>query len=251
MSENRPFVLSIAGFDPSGGAGVLADCKTFEQHQVVGLAVLTANTIQTAERFFAIQWTPLDFVLESISKLLQTHPVAVAKIGIVPSLAYLSEVVATIKRLSPNTKIVWDTVLKSSTNFDFLTIENQAQLLTIIEQIDLITPNYTEIMQLMPPLATAEIMAQKLSEHVAVLLKGGHHPETLGVDQLFTNDTVFRLDPQNTLGYEKHGSGCVLSAAITANLAKKQRMVMACKNAKTYIENYLSSNTTKLGYHHV
>jgi hydroxymethylpyrimidine/phosphomethylpyrimidine kinase len=51
MPENRPFVLSIAGFDPSGGAGILADCKTFEQHKVYGLAINTANTIQTEMSF--------------------------------------------------------------------------------------------------------------------------------------------------------------------------------------------------------
>jgi hydroxymethylpyrimidine/phosphomethylpyrimidine kinase len=63
MSKKRPFVLSIAGFDPSGGAGVLADCKTFE-HQVYGLAIITANTIQTENEFYKLEWIDLNFVLE-------------------------------------------------------------------------------------------------------------------------------------------------------------------------------------------
>ena len=66
---SRPFVVSIAGFDPSAGAGVLADVKTFEQHQVYGFAISTANTIQTENEFVAIQWTDLDFVLQSVQTI--------------------------------------------------------------------------------------------------------------------------------------------------------------------------------------
>jgi hydroxymethylpyrimidine/phosphomethylpyrimidine kinase len=64
MSENRPIVLTIAGLDPSGGAGILADAKTFEQHKVYGFAINTANTIQTENVFHKIQWTPIDFILD-------------------------------------------------------------------------------------------------------------------------------------------------------------------------------------------
>ena len=67
MSENRPFVLTIAGLDPSGGAGILADIKTFEQHKVAGFAISTANTIQTENTFYEIQWTDLSFVIRSYS----------------------------------------------------------------------------------------------------------------------------------------------------------------------------------------
>lgn len=69
MSEDRPFVLTIAGLDPSGGAGILADIKTFEQHKVNGFAISTANTIQTENQFYEIQWTDLSFVIGSIETL--------------------------------------------------------------------------------------------------------------------------------------------------------------------------------------
>ncbi|MEZ7498982.1 hydroxymethylpyrimidine/phosphomethylpyrimidine kinase [Flavobacterium sp. Arc3] len=250
MPENRPFVLSIAGFDPSGGAGVLADCKTFEQHQVYGLAVTTANTIQTENEFFEIQWTSLDFIITSLDKLFDTYKIKAVKIGITPSLPYLNSVVMHIKKLSPTTKIVWDTVLKSSTAFDFLVIENQEILKNILTQIDLITPNYTEIIQLSNEPTTAEKIAKNLSEHCNVLLKGGHNPTEQGVDYLYIKDRFFRLERHHNKIYEKHGSGCVLSASITANLAKDQSLLNACKNAKIYIENYLLSNNSKLGYHY-
>src|SRR6187402_331121 len=108
MSKKVPFVLSIAGFDPSAGAGVLADVKTFEQHRVYGFAINTEN------KFFEMQWTDLAFVLKSLEKLFNNYTIKAVKIGIVPSLEYLKEIVFTIKRLSEETKIIWDTVLKSS-----------------------------------------------------------------------------------------------------------------------------------------
>ena len=250
MSTNRPFVLTIAGFDPSGGAGVLADAKTFEQHHVYGLAVNTGNTIQTENEFFEMQWTDLDFVLKSLEKLLGNYTIKAVKIGIIPSLDYLKEIVFTVKRLSPKTKIIWDTVLKSSSEFHFINIENQAILTAILKKIDLITPNYNEILQFSSVEKNPGIIALELSKYCATLLKGGHNPFAVGIDYLYTRNEIFRLAPNNTLVFEKHGSGCVLSSAITANLALGQDLKIACSNAKIYIETYLQSNHTKLGYHY-
>ncbi|MFV8391630.1 hydroxymethylpyrimidine/phosphomethylpyrimidine kinase [Flavobacterium sp. LB2P6] len=251
MQENRPFVITIAGYDPSGGAGVLADVKTFEQHCVYGFAVNTGNTIQTENEFFEIQWTDIDFVLKSLDKLLQNYTIKAVKIGIIPSLDYLKEIVSLVKKLSPKTKIVWDTVLKSTTEFNFTTIENKAVLIEILEKIDLITPNYNEILQLSSEEINVETIAGVLSKYCAVLLKGGHNPDKIGVDYLYLENEILKLVPNNTLVFEKHGSGCVLSSAITANLALGQHLKTACTNAKKYIETYLESNPTKLGYHHV
>ena len=251
MSTNRPFALSIAGFDPSAGAGVLADVKTFEQHRVYGFAINTGNTIQTEETFYAIEWTDIHFVLESLDKLFQNYTIKAVKIGIVPSLDYLKQIVFSIKRLSPKTKIVWDTVLKSTTQFDFMNIESQSDLIAILKEVDLITPNYNEIMQLAPTERKADIIAQKLAKFCAVLLKGGHNPEQIGVDYLYTETAIFKLMPNNNPVFEKHGSGCVLSAAITANLTLEQDLKTACIKSKRYIETYLQSNPTSLGYHYV
>ncbi|RTZ00788.1 hydroxymethylpyrimidine/phosphomethylpyrimidine kinase [Flavobacterium sp. RSP49] len=251
MPENRPFAITIAGLDPSAGAGVLADIKTFEQHNVYGFAVNTGNTIQTEKEFFEIQWTDLDFVLKSLEKLFKNHTIKAVKIGIVPSLDYLKEIVFVIKKLSTKTKIVWDTVLKSTTEFRFITIDNQDVLIELLKKIDLITPNYNEILQLSVVEKNPELIAHDVSKHCAVLLKGGHNPRAIGVDCLYTGKETFMLTPNNTSVFEKHGSGCVLSSAITANLALGQDLKAACINAKIYIETYLKSNKTKLGYHHV
>lgn len=249
MSTNRPYVLSIAGFDPSAGAGVLADIKTFEQHQVYGFAINTANTIQTENEFVAIQWTAIDFVLHSIETLFKVYEIKAVKIGIVPSLDYLKSIVFLIKRLSPKTKIVWDTVLKSTTEFDFLNIKNQTLLKEILLEIDLITPNYNEMQQLF---SDFNIDSKTPPSGIrGLLLKGGHHPTEIGTDYLHSQSQFFRLSPKNAKIYQKHGSGCVLSTAITANLALGQDLLNACKNAKSYTENFLLSNPTQLGYHYV
>lgn len=251
MSKNRPIVLTIAGFDPSGGAGVLADTKTFEQHKVYGFAINTANTIQTENEFHKIQWTPIDFVLESITALLDNYVVKAVKIGIVPSLDYLGQIVFCLKKHYPFIKIIWDPVLKSSTEFEFLSLQNQASLIEISQQIVLITPNYNEIKHFDPKEKDPKKIAKLFSDYCSILLKGGHNTNEIGIDFLYTPNDVHKYLPKTTECYEKHGSGCVLSAAITANLALGQNLKTACENAKTYTENYLSSNPSKLGFHHV
>lgn len=250
MSENRPFVLSIAGFDPSGGAGVLADTKTFEQHQVTGFAITTANTIQTENEFHAIQWTELSFVIRSIETLFQNYKISAVKIGIVPSLHYLNRILSTIKLLSPTTQIVWDPVLKSTTEFEFMTVENQTNLDKILSKVDLITPNYNEIEVLFPGFITKKLWLQK-EIPTAILLKGGHNTTEIGVDRLFLKNEIINLLPSEKNCFEKHGSGCVLSSSIAANLALNQSTIEACKKAKTYIEKYLNSTPTLIGYHYV
>ncbi|MCW2118091.1 hydroxymethylpyrimidine/phosphomethylpyrimidine kinase [Flavobacterium sp. 7A] len=251
MPTSRPFVLSIAGFDPSAGAGVLADIKTFEQHRVYGFAITTANTIQTENEFISIQWTPIELVLQSIQTLFSNYEIKAVKIGIVPSVGYLKKIILLLKQLSPSIIIVWDTILKSSTEFGFLDIENQNELLSVLSKIDLITPNYTEVAQLGIKENTISKTIDNLNKYCSVLLKGGHNLDEIGTDYLYTKDLFFRIIPINAEVYAKHGSGCVLSAAITANLATENNLLVACKKGKKYIESFLLSNTTQLGYHYV
>lgn len=249
MSENRPFALTIAGLDPSGGAGILADVKTFEQHKIAGFAIVTANTIQTEHKFYEIEWMGLSFVLRSIEALFQSYKIDAVKIGIVPSIQYLREIVSTIKRISPESKIVWDPVLKSTTEFEFMNIENHLELNKILSQIDLITPNYNEIEILFPGFVSKKIWLNAIP--TSILLKGGHNETAIGTDRLFLKNEILDLLPTQKKCFEKHGSGCVLSSAIASNLALNQTIKEACKNAKIYIEKYLSSTSTLIGYHYV
>ncbi|MDR6761221.1 hydroxymethylpyrimidine/phosphomethylpyrimidine kinase [Flavobacterium sp. 2755] len=250
MSANRPFVLTIAGLDPSGGAGILADIKTFEQHKVTGFAITSANTIQTENTFYEIQWTDLSFVIRSIETLFLNYKISAVKIGIISSLHDLNRIISTIKMLSPSTKIVWDPVLRSATKFEFMTIKDYSDLHKILSKIDLITPNYHEIEILFPGFISKNLRSQN-EIPTNILLKGGHNESAIGTDLLFLKNEVLDLLPTNKKCFEKHGSGCVLSSAIASNLALNQNITEACKNAKIYIENYLSSSSTLIGYHYV
>lgn len=246
MSKNRPFVLTIAGLDPSGSAGILADIKTFEQHKVSGFAISTAYTIQTENQFYEIQWTDLSFVIRSIEALFLNYKISVVKIGIVSSLHDLNRIISNIKEFSSTTKIVWDPVLKSSSKFEFMDIKNHLDLNKILSKIDLITPNYHEMKILFP-----DYILKENQFPTNILLKGGHNEKALGTDLLFLKNEVSELVPSNKKCFEKHGSGCVLSSAIASNWALNQTIKEACQNAKIYIENYLSSTSTLIGYHYV
>ena len=127
---------------------------------------------------------------------------------------------------------------------------NEQLLLEALSKVFLITPNYNEAIQLLPS-SNAKDAAKHLAKHCNVLLKGGHNNEEPGVDYLYTKNEIIKLEATSTEVSPKHGSGCVLSAAITANLALGFDLINSCKNAKTYIEQFLKSNSTLLGYHHV
>jgi len=243
--------MSIAGFDPCGGAGILADIKTFEQHNVYGLAINTALTLQTENDFISIRWEAEEDILKALETMLAHYDVKTVKIGIVENIGTLNKIVSFIHQKNKEIKIIIDTVLKSTSGFDFRNEKtNEKKLFETLSQSFLITPNYNEALQLMAA-DNSKDAAQKLATYCNVLLKGGHNREEVGVDFLYTKNEITRLVPSVNAINAKHGSGCVLSASITANLALGFDLVTSCIHAKKYIEQFLVSNNTLLGYHHV
>jgi hydroxymethylpyrimidine/phosphomethylpyrimidine kinase len=248
MPETRPYVLSIAGFDPSAGAGVLADVKTFEMHRVYGFGICSALTIQNDTDFLKVTWLETREIIEQLEPLLDKFKIKACKIGIVKDLETLLAVISYLKERQPDIRIVLDPVLKASAGYTFHSRLDQINLKKILREIQLVTPNYEEIQQLYGDLPPA-VAAKTLTAYCAVLLKGGHNPATPGTDFLFQNDTVSALEPGFEVVHPKHGSGCVLSAAIAANLAHGHSLLEACRKGKQYTETFLSSNSTLLGYH--
>jgi hydroxymethylpyrimidine/phosphomethylpyrimidine kinase len=248
MSTQRKYVASIAGFDPSAGAGVLADLKCFEQHQVYGFGICTALTVQTDDTFIAVEWLDANQIIAQLNPLFKKFEIAAIKIGLIQDLKILEVVVNFIKECNKSSVIVLDPVLSSSSGFEFHNWD-VTKLTGILKQLDLITPNYEE-MKRMGNQESVEQTAAQWSIHCPVLLKGGHNPQFPGRDQLFEEpNSPFPLNPLPGLVYPKHGSGCVLSAAITANLAKGYHLKEACQKAKTYTTSFLNSNSSLLGYH--
>ena len=251
MELARPIVLSIAGFDPSGGAGILADIKTFEQHKVYGLGVSTAQTLQTEEVFYTIKWEDKSNIITALKTMLSAYDIKCIKIGIVEDMECLDNIVDVIHRYNKEIKIVIDTIFTSSTGFKFREqATDREKMLHCFSKAYLITPNYEEVLLLMPS-ENAKVAAKELSKFTNVLLKGGHNMLEEGTDYLYSGKEVIKINSREANVAPKHGSGCVLSSAITAQLALGKDLLTACVNAKEYITSFLESNTSKLGYHYV
>lgn len=249
MQFDRPIVMSLAGLDPCGGAGLFADIKTFEQHKVYGLGITTAQTLQTEDAFFSIRWESVESILEAIAKMLTNYDVQVVKIGIVQNIRSLHRIVSSIHAFTKNIPIIVDPVIRSTTDFNFWQESfDSALLYQVLQMTELITPNYKEVMQLIPA-ADEKEAAKKLSCYCNVLLKGGHNQKEPGVDYLYSKTGILKLEPNTAAIFPKHGSGCVLSSSIAANMALGNGLATACHKAKLYTENFLLSNQSLLGFH--
>jgi hydroxymethylpyrimidine/phosphomethylpyrimidine kinase len=245
----RPYVLSIAGFDPSAGAGILADVKTFESNKVYGLGVVSANTFQNDNEFNSVDWIPVEKIIEQISVLQKRFEFRFIKIGLIENLESLNSLVSYLTSHVSYPKIIWDPIIKASAGYEIHRAINQNLLEKICRQIYLITPNIPES-RLLGTGKDAIENAKYLSRFCHVFLKGGHAENKIGYDSLFLKEgKQFSFRPKIKGIYPKHGSGCVLSSAITAGLAKGENINRACLKAKQYSEKFLRSNKTLLGYH--
>lgn len=251
MQKNeRPYALSIAGFDPSGGAGFLADAKAMEAHKVYALTVATAITVQHESVFQAVEWVKVDLIKQQIKLLFQKYPVDFCKIGLVENWEVLLEISHLLLSLNPSIKIVVDPIFRASAGFDFHQNVSIKHLEKWLTKIYLLTPNAQELARINARESDLIKVAHSLSQYCHILYKGGHNEAQKGTDFLFLGDKVQELPPKEIVHYEKHGSGCVLSAAIVANLALGHDLHRACEKAKAYITRFLNSNETLLGYHY-
>jgi hydroxymethylpyrimidine/phosphomethylpyrimidine kinase len=237
----RPIVLSVAGFDPSAGAGVLADIKSFEALKTYGIAVNTGITIQNDIAFEHINWANDKQIKSSINILAKRYVIEVAKIGLHKNIQSVQNSVNLILKAWPKAKIIWDPILKSSSGFDFQIKFKKNQLIELLKKIFLITPNTEEFKKI-------GISESEYPCHL--LIKGGHSQGKYSEDILFLKGKKIKIFKSlRKKGIEKHGSGCVLSAAISAYIAKGNSMNQSISLGKKYINRFLSSNKTLCGYH--
>jgi hydroxymethylpyrimidine/phosphomethylpyrimidine kinase len=248
--EDRPCVLTIAGHDPSGGAGLSADLKTMEHLGVQGLSVCTAITCQTEFHFEEIFWVGKKKLKKQLTPLLETYPIDFVKIGIIEDVATLLWLVKYLKEHHSGIFILWDPVIKTSTGFTFHKKLSTSAIKEVLENIDLVTPNWEEIVILADKRDPMQ-GARSLSKICPVYLKGGHHEEAKGVDYLWMQKVEEAFVPEHVSLHSKHGSGCVFSAALISFLAKGDNLALACISAKKYIESFLDSSETLLGIHYL
>jgi hydroxymethylpyrimidine/phosphomethylpyrimidine kinase len=254
MPKSRPTVLSFAGFDPSGGAGILADIKTMEANKVYGMAVPTALTWQNESEFESVEWITVEKIISQAELLFKKSDISFVKIGLVQNAAVLSEIVQFLSAKVKQPKIIWDPILKASAGFDFHTHSDLASWTSVLPNLFMITPNWDEVSWLSGGLSGADA-ALSLASHSHVFLKGGHRPDKLGYDTLFlkkgdgTDVKQVSFRPKTKYATPKHGSGCVLSSALTALTARGYPLQRACLMAKQDTANVLESNAGLLGWH--
>tara|TARA_B100000809_G_scaffold119529_1_gene117780 strand:+ start:11973 stop:12719 length:747 start_codon:yes stop_codon:yes gene_type:complete len=246
MSKKRVKILTIAGFDPSGGAGLLADVKTIEANKCAAFAVCTANTIQNEKEFIAVNWIEEDEVFAQMDILLKAHQFKFVKVGLISSLEFLKKIIKIINSYNEKPKIIWDPILSASAGFDFN--HDLTALDEVLKDIYIITPNWNEIKKLSEN-NDPENGAEQLAQLTNVYLKGGHNPLRKGKDYFYYNESVFSFNPNVKVRYEKHGSGCVFSSALASNLAKGYPIIKSCLRSKSYMYKFLNSSTNLLGSH--
>ncbi|MCS6991692.1 MAG: PfkB family carbohydrate kinase [Chitinophagales bacterium] len=245
MSAVRPFVVTVAGHDPSGGAGLSADIKTLECCGVMGLPVCSAITFQTEDQCVGVAWVPEHQILLQLELVVRKYRPSVAKIGLVQSAEVLNELVFHLKQWKPDIAIVWDPVLKSSSGFVFHRHWQPDLLHALLRQCTLVTPNADEACAL-TGLADANQAAAQLGAYTAVLVKSLEVDGYL-FDLLAVGQEQHRLESEKLMGRAKHGSGCVLSSAIAAALAQGYPLLEACERGRAVVRAYLQSSESLLG----
>jgi hydroxymethylpyrimidine/phosphomethylpyrimidine kinase len=234
-----PVVLSVAGFDPSGGAGILADLKTFAAHNCYGVAAITALTVQNTQGVASVHVADQPIVRKTILSLLSEGSVRAIKIGMLGN-ENNAGIVAEMLKANPEIPSVLDPVVRSSNDVGLLDNSGLNYLRKhLLSKVTVVTPNLAEAAALAGfPVETVEDMkgaARKLVElgARAVVVTGGHLEKPIDVFfdgaamEAFDSD---RIKPDNT-----HGTGCTFSSAVAANLALGRQLRDAVVLAKAYV----------------
>jgi hydroxymethylpyrimidine/phosphomethylpyrimidine kinase len=253
-----PIALTIAGSDSGGGAGIQADLKTFSALEVYGASVITALTAQNTRGVSRIHAVPAEFVTAQLDAVFGDLAVAAVKIGMVAEPSVIAAIVAALRRWRP-AHVVFDPVMVA-TSGDRLVTPEAIEVLRrdLIPQADLITPNMPEAAVLLgEPMATDETAVAEQGVRLlglgcpAVLIKGGHATGTESVDWLVRREGVVRLAAPRIETQNTHGTGCTLSSAIAARLARGDDLERAVGGAKRYISAALeASGRLQVGHGH-
>ncbi|MBO7283591.1 MAG: bifunctional hydroxymethylpyrimidine kinase/phosphomethylpyrimidine kinase [Bacteroidales bacterium] len=244
VKKSYPTVLSIAGSDSGGGAGIQADLKTFSSLGVYGATAITAITAQNTQGVHSQFALPPQMVYDQIIAVMEDIHPSVIKIGMLSNLQVATAVADALERYS--IPIILDPVMVSSSGHRLLSVEAQEVLKErLLPMAQLVTPNIPEMEALsdMPLLTISD--KYNAAKHLlslgvqSVLLKGGHEEGEVKVDILYQKSPQgivtcsFSSDTLNTRNI--HGTGCTLSSAIAAYMARGLALKEAVSSAKIYI----------------
>ena len=239
-----PIAVTIAGSDSSGGAGIQADLKTFSALGVYGASVITALTAQNTRGVQGIQDVPAAFVAQQIDSVFSDLAVTAVKIGMLANAQVIAAVADGLCAYDRRTPVVLDPVMVATSGDRLIRDDAVAALReTLLRRADLITPNLPEAAVLLGEAtardeAEAEAQARRLVAlgARAVLIKGGHGGGETSTDHLVTADGIARRFPTPRIATRNtHGTGCTLSAAVAAGLARGLGLSDAVAAAKDYL----------------
>jgi hydroxymethylpyrimidine/phosphomethylpyrimidine kinase len=241
-AHKTPIALTIAGSDSSGGAGIQADLKTFSALGVYGASAITALTAQNTQGVDDVMVVPPEFVLEQMRSIASDLAVKAIKIGMLAT-APIIEAVADGLDEFPGVPMVLDPVMVATSGDPLLDDDAFDRLRKrLVPRTDLITPNTREAAALLgEPDESRERWLEGRAERLlalgahAVLLTGGESIAETALDIFADRNGVQRLEAPRVLTENTHGTGCTLSSAIAAELAKGERLDKAVKNAKLYV----------------
>jgi hydroxymethylpyrimidine/phosphomethylpyrimidine kinase len=237
-----PVALTIAGSDSSGGAGIQADLKTFAAFGVYGASVITALTAQNTRGVSGVLPVPADFVTAQLDAVFDDLEVQAVKIGMAAELSIVEAIASALARRKPK-HVVLDPVMVATSGDRLLSTDAVAGLRKdLIPLATLLTPNLPEAAALLNESVASDETAIKGQGRrllaigaQAVLIKGGHGQGAESIDYLFRGDDISALSAPRIATGNTHGTGCSLSSAIAAGLAKGETLEVSVSNAKTWI----------------
>jgi hydroxymethylpyrimidine/phosphomethylpyrimidine kinase len=247
MSEKPPIILTIAGFDPSSGAGVTADIKTIAAHGCYGVACVTAMTVQSTAGVRRVEAVDPGLVTDTLEELATDMPIAAVHIGMLGTAKVVKAVAEFLGKRTGKSKlpnVVLDTILKSSSGSDLLDASGAKLLIEkLIPLADVITPNVDEAAALtglkvsdLDEMKTAAAQLHEMGSQ-AVVITGGHLEKAIDLLSFQTKrgleEEVFKAERQKS--NSTHGTGCAFATAIACHLAQDRGLAEATLLAKTYV----------------
>lgn len=254
MAEKPPIVLTIAGFDPSSGAGVTADIKTIAAHGCYGISCITAMTVQSTSGVKQVEPADPALVMDTLGELTADMEIAAVRIGMLASARVANAVADFLGRARsdgerlPN--IVLDPILKSSSGADLL---DEAGARVVVERLlplsDVVTPNIDEASALtgikikdLDEMKEAASKLHELGAH-AVVVTGGHLEKAIDLLSFTTKhgveQEIFKAERQRS--HSTHGTGCAFATAMACHLALDRGIAEATLLAKTYVTAAISN----------
>ena len=251
--------LTIAGSDSGGGAGIQADLKTFAANGCYGMSVITALTAQNTRGVTAIHALPPSFAVEQMTAVFTDIGTDAVKIGMLYSAELIEAVAEALNRFRPR-NIVLDPVMVAQSGDKLLQDEAiQAIKEHLMPVADVVTPNLPEAQVLLGEKIESFQNVQQAARNLSliggrsILIKGGHMAESKSTDLLYLaeEDRFCRLEADRIDSQNNHGTGCTLSSAIAAHMARGSDIEAAVNSAKTYIQNAIQAGASyEIGHGH-